>query len=201
MFSQPVNLGVNMLTKSPRLKFLKPHCTRTQPCPKCSLLLVIRYRFRAFREQFGREPKPTEPLFFDHSKSRPLKVSLSEAREQIEGAATAVGITAVPLLRFLKLDSSISEQKADHTVKGRIQLVTNDASSGQPVNRVLANRPWPKPHSVWERFIRNERLHRDHQITPEELKTLCGLAMMGRIRSSRDILYMLNLIREHTKQR
>jgi len=194
-----------MLTKSPRLKFsksvLKPHCTRTQPCPKCSLLLVIRYRFNAFREQFGREPKPTEPLFFDHSKTRPSKVSLSEAREQIEGAAIAVGITAMPLLRFLNLDSSISEQKADRTGQGRIQLVTDDANSGQPANRALANRLWPKPRSVWERFARNERLHRHHKITPDELKTLCGLAMMGRIRSSRDILYMLNLIREHTKQR
>ena len=56
----------------------------------------------------------------------------------------------------------------------------------------------PKLGSAWERFARNERLHRLHNVTPKELSTLSGLAMMGEIRGSRDILLVLNFFREQT---
>jgi len=158
--------------------------------------MVIRYRFDAFRDQFGREPKPTEPLFFDHSKSRPTKASLREAREQIEAAAAAAGIKATPVLRLLKLDSFISEGKADRIGQSPAQPVTNGARSGVSANRVQS-----KPGSAFERFARNERLRRLHNITREELKTLSSLAMMGEIRNSRDLLYILNVIREQMELR
>ena len=189
-----------MLIKSPHPKFLnsvvKPHCAPTQPCPKCSLLMVIRYRFNAFSEQFGREPKPTEPLFFDPTKNRPVKASLSDARDQIEAAATAVGIKAAPVLRFLKLDSIPEEHGIARTLG---QPVIDGASSGLPAKRIMATRQQPKPGSVFERFSRDTRLHRLHNITRKELRTLSGLAMMGQMKSSADALYILGLIREQTE--
>lgn len=187
-----------MLSKSQHPQFLntvvKPHCIPTQPCPKCSLLLVIRYRFNAFREQFGREPKPTEPLFFDRSESQPTKASLRDAREQIESAAAAVGVQAARVLRFLGLDLSISEKKHDRIDRRAVQPTTNGSRSG-------ANRRPPKRGSAWARFVSNAGLHRLHNITPKELKTLSGVAMMGDIRSSRDLLYILKLIREQMEPR
>ena len=143
----------DLLTKSMHPKSLnsvKPHCRPTQPCPKCALVLVIRYRFDAFREQFGREPKPTEPLFFEPSKSRPVKASLCDAREQIEAAAAAVGIKAAPVLQFLRLDSPISEEKADRIGRDPAQPVTSGARSGVPVNRGAANRCQPRLGSAWD---------------------------------------------------
>ena len=93
-------MGAKMLTKSQRPRFLNlvanSPCTPSQPCPKCALILVIRYRFKVFRERFGREPRPTEPLFFDASKKPPVKASLSDAREQIESGAIAVGVDPAP---------------------------------------------------------------------------------------------------------
>jgi len=184
-----------MLTKSQSPRSLnlvvKPHCTPTQPCLKCALLLVIRFRFNAFREQFGREPKPTEPLFFDRSRRWPTKASLADVREQIETAAAAVGVKAARVLQFLRLDSPISEKKTHRMGQNPVKPVINGARS-----RAWANRPRSKRDSPWERFARNERLHRLHKITPQELKTLLGIAMMGEIRSSRELLYILKLIRE-----
>ena len=184
-----------MLTKSLRTSLrsvVKPHCTPAQPCPKCSLLLVIRYRFNAFREQFGYEPKPTDPLFFDGSKSRPVKASLCGAREQIEAAAAAAGIKAAPVLRLLNLDSSKSEEQA-------VRIDRGPAQPGK--SRAIVNPRPSKLGSAWERFARNERLHRLHNVTPKELRTLSGLAMMGEIRSSRDVLFVLNLLREQMAPR
>ena len=195
----------NVLTKSPRPKFLnlveKPQCTASQLCPKCSLFLVIRHRFEAFGAQFGREPKATEPLFFDPSKSRPVKASLSDARRQIEAAATAVGVEAAPILRLLKLDSTIRERKAPPIGRSPVHSVTNGARSGVPASRVSTNCQQPNLGSAWERFVRNERLHRLHKVTRQELKTLSGLAMMGEIRNSRDMLYILKLIRDEMEPR
>ena len=149
-----------MLTKSQRPRFLNlvanSPCTPSQPCPKCALILVIRYRFKVFRERFGREPRPTEPLFFDASKKPPVKASLSDAREQIESGAIAVGVDPAPVLQFLQLDSSISD---DRIAQSRVPTAS--------VHSVLAHRPQSKGSSVWERFAKDERLHRLHRITPE----------------------------------
>jgi len=184
-----------VLTKlqHPKLSVVKPRCTPAQLCPRCSLLLVIRYRFNAFRELFGREPKPTEPLFFDHSKSRLAKASVGDARVQIETAAVAVGVEAERVLRFIGFDSP---EKTDLMAQNPVQPTIHGASSG-----AWANPPRPKADSPWERFAKNDRLHRLHNITPQELKTLAGIAMMGEIRTSRDLLYILGLIREHLEQR
>jgi hypothetical protein len=75
-------------------------------CPKCSFFQVIRVRFRAFREQFGRDPGPTEPLFFEPNRDQPIAVETAQAIEQIEAAARTLKIDSEPVLNFLKLNSA-----------------------------------------------------------------------------------------------
>ena len=168
----------------------KPDCAPGRLCAKCSVLIVIRYRFELFRGKFGRDPKPDEPLFFDPSNSRPVKASRRHAREQIETAANAMGVKAGPVLRLLKLDSATEKT-------GSIRESPSQTLASRPAPKACdERRPPERTASVWERFAGDKRLHRLHNITREELKTLSGLAMMGEVRSSSDVLYILNLIRQ-----
>jgi hypothetical protein len=74
-------------------------------CPKCSLFQVIGERFRAFRKQFGRDPGPAEPLFFEPNRDQPVAAEITQAVEQIESAARALNIDPEPVFGFLRLDS------------------------------------------------------------------------------------------------
>ena len=74
----------------------KPDCAPETLCAKCSLVMVIRNRFHVFQAKFGRQPRANEPLFFDPSNSRPVKASRSQAREQVQAAAQAMGVKAAP---------------------------------------------------------------------------------------------------------
>jgi len=157
--------------------------------------MVVRYCFSAFRTQFGREPTPVEPLFFDPLKRVPVKASLHEARAQIEQAAAAGGIDAGPVIRFLKLDSAIAQQGTNGSGHNPTQVIAKPGKS----RRSRSNHNGPKTTSVWERFATNERLHRLHGITRQELKMISGLAMMGQVRNSRDFLHILGLIRQSSQ--
>jgi hypothetical protein len=185
-----------MSTEPPHSKssfyIVKADCTSTRPCVKCSVLLVIRHRFDCFRKQFGREPSPTEPLFFDPSKNKPAKATLCEAREQIETAARAVGIKAAPVLVFLKVDLTIAQADAKATGKNTGRSVAKGPRSIASAQR----RSQLKSAPVWGRFARNKQLHRLHNVSREEIKTLSGMAMMGQVLSEEDLLYILDQIRE-----
>jgi hypothetical protein len=171
---------------------VQPDCTPARPCARCSVLLVVRHRFNCFREQFHREPGSNEPLFFDPSKNQPTKATLRDAREQIEAAAMAAGIEAAPILRFLKVDLAIAQAEVNTTEKNSSQVITRHPKSIASAQR----RPQTKSASFWKRFATNRRLHRLHNVTREELKTLAGIAMMGEIRSVGDMLYILDQIRQ-----
>jgi hypothetical protein len=170
---------------------VKADCTSARPCVRCSVLLVIQHRFDCFRQQFGRDPGPSDPLFFDPLKNRPTKATLRDAREQIEAAATAAGIEAAPVLRFLKVDVAIAQAEANATGKNLASSIAKTARSIASAQR----RP-QKSASIWARFATNKQLHRLHSITSEELKTLSGIAMMGQVSSEQDMLYLLEQIRE-----
>jgi hypothetical protein len=171
------------------------HCNSANPCPRCALLTVVRYRFSAFRAQFGREPTPVEPLFFNPLKRVPVKASLQEARAQIEEAAAAGGIDAGPVIRFLKLDSAIVQQEVDGAGHHPGQALAKPGKSW----RARGNYNRPKTTPAWERFATNERLHRIHAITRQELKMISGVALMGQVRNSRDFLHILSLIRQSSR--
>jgi hypothetical protein len=193
-------------------------------CPKCSFFEVIRLRFRAFREKFGRDPGPNEPLFFEPNRDRPVQVDTAQAIEQIEAAAGTLKIDSEPVLDFLKLKSAArnrqdqSKPKAasaarpissNHpTTRGKRkpseQMAANRGNPGQSDRRGLfavADRPSKRgPQSgtisAWKRFVEEERTHSRHRITNAEWAMLSKVAMMGEALNSPDFIFILNTIRQ-----
>ena len=49
--------------------------------------------------------------------------------------------------------------------------------------------------SAWDVFSRDRNLRKIHKITDEEMQLLSRVAMMGNVRSPRDFIYILNVIR------
>jgi hypothetical protein len=66
-----------------------------------ALLEVAKIRFGAFRERFGREPEPDEPLLFDPNEDEPIEASWSDRMLQVLAAASATNIDVAPVLQFL----------------------------------------------------------------------------------------------------
>jgi hypothetical protein len=79
-------------------------CSPRNLCVRCSMIKVVQYRFRAFRQTFGRIPSRDEPLFFDENSPRPEKADAAQVLKHLEKAAVATGIKLPPLLRFLGLE-------------------------------------------------------------------------------------------------
>jgi len=199
-------------------------CKAGAACSKCSFFEVIRLRFRAFREQFGRDPGPNEPLFFEPNRDWPVQVDTAQAIEQIEAAATTLKIDSDPVLDFLKLKSAArnrqdqSKPKAPSsawpistkhpTTRGKrqppVQMTANRVNPGQPERRGLfavADRPSKRgPQSgtisAWKRFVEEERTHSRNRITNAEWAMLSKVAMMGEALSSPDFIFILNTIRQ-----
>ncbi|MBF6571448.1 MAG: hypothetical protein IVW54_21555 [Candidatus Binataceae bacterium] len=67
------------------------------------ILKIAKVRYLAFRERFGRDPFPDEPLFFDPSFDEPTAPPSDEMRDQLLAAASATRSDCVPLLRFFGL--------------------------------------------------------------------------------------------------
>ncbi|MGH7933007.1 MAG: hypothetical protein ACREQN_07545 [Candidatus Binataceae bacterium] len=68
-----------------------------------SLLKVARFRYNEFRERFGREPGPDEPLLFDPRQDSPSKADPAEMRLQVIAATTATRGDPIVVLKFLGL--------------------------------------------------------------------------------------------------
>lgn len=49
--------------------------------------------------------------------------------------------------------------------------------------------------SAWEEFRRDERLHRTHRVSAEEMQVLEKISSLGEAASPRDFIYILNTIR------
>jgi len=50
--------------------------------------------------------------------------------------------------------------------------------------------------SAWEQFRADQKLHRLHGVTSEEMGMLQRVALMGEIGSARDFVYILNTVRQ-----
>jgi DNA-binding XRE family transcriptional regulator len=50
--------------------------------------------------------------------------------------------------------------------------------------------------SAWDAFVGDEKLRKVHNITDQEMAALSKVAMMGRVRSPRDFVFILNAIRQ-----
>jgi hypothetical protein len=65
-----------------------------------ALLQIAKVRFNVFRERFGRDPRPDEPLLFDPCKDEPTAATSDDGRLQIISAAIATNVDAVLVLGF-----------------------------------------------------------------------------------------------------
>jgi len=54
--------------------------------------------------------------------------------------------------------------------------------------------------TVWQSFCADEQLRLIHKITDAELKALSKVAMLGRVFSKQDYLFILDLIRRSPKR-
>jgi hypothetical protein len=142
-------------------------------------------RVRAFETKFGRLPKPDEPIFFDESLTHPAKASTNEVRAQLERGAREARVDLDPVLHFLGLSyrpTSIPRSRADTLAR------RGGAHS------VQSNRRDSDSSTGGNGFLTNERLHRRHRITREELQTLSAASFLGEA-TERDYLLVLETIR------
>jgi hypothetical protein len=200
-------------------------CRPQAPCPKCALFAVFRFRFKLFREQFGRKPGPAEPLFFDPSIAHPVAVELPQATRQIEEAAQALKIEAQPILEFLNVNSapsnpSTAARSETGQTSGNASAVasksgksrrcspapaTRAAKRRQPELSVVPGRRDADSYkrqaqsgmkSAWERFVQDERIHGRYKITRTEWGMLSKVAMLGEPRNPGDFVFILHTIRQ-----
>lgn len=68
-----------------------------------ALIKVAIHRFGMFREKFGRDPGPNEPLFFDPRGDHPVEAEGFELHRQVVETARSAGVDADMVLKFLKL--------------------------------------------------------------------------------------------------
>lgn len=53
----------------------------------------------------------------------------------------------------------------------------------------------PGKQQGWEEFRKNQRLHRLHDVAPDEMELLSKVARMGEVHASRDFIYILKAVR------
>jgi hypothetical protein len=87
-------------------------CTPEQLCVRCSMMKVITHRFRIFRQTFGREPLPTEPLFFEAHAERPVAAKQQELNAQLAEAAEQADVSLFKIRDFLGIEDPYSDRNA-----------------------------------------------------------------------------------------
>jgi hypothetical protein len=66
-----------------------------------ALLEIAKVRFALFRERFGRDPGPDEPLLFDPDQEEPTAATKADSRVQVVSAALASEVDANAVLGLL----------------------------------------------------------------------------------------------------
>ncbi len=67
------------------------------------MMKVIQHRFKAFRQAFGRDPLPNDPLFFAENSASPETAKRDQVIKQVAQAADAARVPLAPLLKLLAL--------------------------------------------------------------------------------------------------
>jgi hypothetical protein len=83
-------------------------CDSSSMCFRCSMIAVASHRFAIFQKKFGRLPGPDDELFFDETRTQPIRASDDEIKSQIFAAAEARGLNFFILLSYLGLNSTAS---------------------------------------------------------------------------------------------
>lgn len=68
-----------------------------------AMMRIARLRYEMFRAQFGRDPYPDEPLFFDPSRDTPVVAEVSQMWTQVLDASLATRTDALSVMKFLGL--------------------------------------------------------------------------------------------------
>lgn len=68
-----------------------------------AILRIARLRYQIFRERFGRDPGPEDPLFFDIFEDQPVVANHSEMFRQVSDAARATRTDFLSVMKFLGL--------------------------------------------------------------------------------------------------
>jgi len=68
-----------------------------------AMLKIARMRYQIFRDRFGRDPGPDDPLFFDSQRSEPVVAGANEMCSQIMDAAAATRSDYLSVMKFLGL--------------------------------------------------------------------------------------------------
>jgi hypothetical protein len=68
-----------------------------------AVMRIARLRYEMFRDRFGRDPYPDEPLFFDPSNDTPVVAEVSQMWTQVLDAAVATRTDALSVMKFLGL--------------------------------------------------------------------------------------------------
>jgi hypothetical protein len=66
-----------------------------------ALLEIAKVRFALFRERFGRDPGPDEPLLFDPDQEEPTAATRADGRVQLVSAAIASEVDVNAVLGLL----------------------------------------------------------------------------------------------------
>ena len=79
-----------------------------------AVMRIARLRYEMFRERFGRDPYPNEPLFFDPTRDTPVVAEVSEDwTEPIDSAMKRLGGTVYRRPKSSVLDSSFGPDYYD----------------------------------------------------------------------------------------
>ena len=66
-----------------------------------------------------------------------------------------------------------------------------------PLVRGFLEKPLVAPQvSAWQTFAKDKGLRQRYHITPQEMKVLSQVSTLGRVRSARDMLFVLQAIRQ-----
>jgi hypothetical protein len=68
-----------------------------------AVMRIARLRYEIFRDRFGRDPYPDEPLFFDPSSDVPVVAEVSQMWTQVMDAAVATRSDALSVMKFMGL--------------------------------------------------------------------------------------------------
>jgi hypothetical protein len=68
-----------------------------------AMLKIARLRYQIFRDRFGRDPGPDDPLFFDSRRNEPVVAEANEMCSQIMDAAAATRSDYMSVMKFLGL--------------------------------------------------------------------------------------------------
>jgi len=110
-----VNHHQAVYCSSERLSVAKPietdKCTPERLCARCSMVKVIAHRFEIFRQTFGRQPLPSEPLFFVANAKRPVPAQQDELNAQLADAAEKTGVSLVKIWDLLEIVEPVDMER------------------------------------------------------------------------------------------